>query len=62
MPELLQHKNPSQRLKSLKLTPIIGEILPIDFHGLRVAVQNISKAFMCAYLPNFYSKKIRHKG
>ena len=34
MPEILQHKNPSQRLRSLRLAPIIGEILPIDFNGL----------------------------
>ena len=34
IPELLQHKSLSQRLRSLRLAPIIGEILPVDFHGL----------------------------
>ena len=44
--ELLQHKNLSQRLRSLRLAPNIGELLSLFFLGGLVAFQNVSKANM----------------
>ena len=49
--ELLQHKNPSQRLRSLRLASIIGEILPVDFHGLWVAVQSNNSPHILKSIP-----------